>query len=239
MTDTTAINALRYSEQSDAPNANTGFQNLAEDVDRRLVAIFATTAARDAAIPSPTNGMVCYVTSTSAGANNRALNVYDGSTWVPYYKSMSVRKPSAQTVTSSVSLINDLDLVLAVEANTVYFVTGMFILSGNDTEDFQFQFTYPTSATLAGGIISLLDTTTPGVGTAGDGNFRALAAQVTPSTALAMGMADTNLVMGTYHGSLYVQSTAGNLQLKWAQGTSGGTGTTVNAGSVLRIERIS
>jgi hypothetical protein len=37
---------------------------LADKTTGLAVPIFATTAARDAAIPSPSNGMSCYVTAT-------------------------------------------------------------------------------------------------------------------------------------------------------------------------------
>jgi hypothetical protein len=58
---TTTINALRKPSVDDSPNGPQQISNLADDVDRRLVAVFATTTARDAAITSPTDGMLCYV----------------------------------------------------------------------------------------------------------------------------------------------------------------------------------
>jgi hypothetical protein len=41
----------------------------------QMVMVFAGTAARDSAIPSPSAGMVAYSTATG-------LNVYDGTAWV-------------------------------------------------------------------------------------------------------------------------------------------------------------
>ena len=40
-------------------------------------------------------------------------------------------------------------------------------------------------------------------------------------------------------GSIVVSTTAGNVQLKWAQGTSSGTGTIVHAQSSLKLQRVS
>lgn len=60
---TTAINGLRKPAVSDSPNGPQQISNLADDVDKKLVAVFATTTARDAAITTPTDGMICYVTA--------------------------------------------------------------------------------------------------------------------------------------------------------------------------------
>lgn len=69
---TTPINALRTPALDDAANVPMRISNLADDVDTRLVARFASTTARDAAIPAPIAGMTCYLTNT------RAYSVYDG-----------------------------------------------------------------------------------------------------------------------------------------------------------------
>lgn len=69
----TTINAYRYPAASDPPAGNSQIQNLALDVDKRSVAVFANDAARDAAIPSPTTGMACV-------SGSRFL-VYRASAW--------------------------------------------------------------------------------------------------------------------------------------------------------------
>lgn len=58
---TTPINGLRKPARSDSPDGPLQISNLADDVDSRLVGRFATTTERDAKIPSPTDGMICYV----------------------------------------------------------------------------------------------------------------------------------------------------------------------------------
>jgi len=58
---TTSINALRYPASSAAPNVPQDIQNLASDVDNKIVPRFSTTTARDSAIPSPVAGQMAMV----------------------------------------------------------------------------------------------------------------------------------------------------------------------------------
>lgn len=58
----TPIAALPYPELTDIPNAQTAFQNLATALDTKVIPKFATSVARDAAIPSPVAGMLVYRT---------------------------------------------------------------------------------------------------------------------------------------------------------------------------------
>lgn len=58
----TPNSALPYPELTDTPNALTAFQNLALALDTKVIPKFATSVARDAAIPSPVDGQVCYMT---------------------------------------------------------------------------------------------------------------------------------------------------------------------------------
>ena len=65
---TTAINDLPYPALATPaqPDIPADFQALAEQVDTRLVARYASAAARDAAIPAPVDGMVCYLADTDS-----------------------------------------------------------------------------------------------------------------------------------------------------------------------------
>lgn len=85
---TTPINALRYAGGTDAPNGPSLGQNLALDLDTRIVARFASTAARDSAIPAPINGMVVWCDSPGCYFDRVA------GAWVP----------RAQFVTGTVTL---------------------------------------------------------------------------------------------------------------------------------------
>lgn len=72
---------LPYPQSSDTPDVPRDIQALAGAVDTRLlqtVRVFATTTARDAAITSPTAGMICYVDSGDA---SEGLYTYHGTSW--------------------------------------------------------------------------------------------------------------------------------------------------------------
>lgn len=70
---TTSENAIRYPAATATPNVSQDIQNVATDVDTGLVRRFASTGARDTAIPSPATNRVVSV----AGA----IQVYTGSRW--------------------------------------------------------------------------------------------------------------------------------------------------------------
>lgn len=153
-------------------------------------------------------------------------------------KILFARKTANETVTSSTTLQNDNHLFVSVAANAVYIVELVGLLSGDDTADIKYVFTYPTGATLAGGQVNLFDTISGGASTAGDGNFRALAASASPSTALNAGTVDTNFVTCWYKGLLIMSSTAGTLQLQWAQINSVAVATGFLAGSYIKLDLV-
>ncbi len=132
----------------------------------------------------------------------------------------------------------DNHLYVTLAASTTYMITGIFYLSGNDTADFAFNFSFPANARLSGGMVSMLDSAAPGGSTAADANFRALTDELSPSTSLGMGIADTNYVMGVYRGLLRMSTTSGNLSLQWAQGASDATGTVLRIDSHLIAQRV-
>src|SRR5574341_1924364 len=60
-----------------------------------------------------------------------------------------VRKTADESVTSSTTLQDDDHLVIAVEANTNYFIEAFLIYDGDAAGDFKFTFSVPAGATLA------------------------------------------------------------------------------------------
>lgn len=70
---TTLSSGLRYPAASAAPNVPQDIQNLATDLDNKVVPSFTTIAARNAAITAPTLGQLC----TVAGGIHR----WDGAAW--------------------------------------------------------------------------------------------------------------------------------------------------------------
>lgn len=73
--------SLPYPQSSDTPDVPRDMLALANAVDTKLlqtVRVFLTTTDRDAAITSPTAGMVCYVDSGDA---TEGLYTYQGAAW--------------------------------------------------------------------------------------------------------------------------------------------------------------
>lgn len=73
----TPVSGIPYPAATDAPNVPLHMQNAVIALDRKIIPAFATTTARDAAIPSPTEGMVCYVTDLGYHV------MYAGAAWHP------------------------------------------------------------------------------------------------------------------------------------------------------------
>lgn len=163
-------------------------------------------------------------------------------TWIPgqvltaadvnaYFVPLAVVKTSAQGVTSSATLVNDTDLVLALAANATYILNCFLTIDGASGGDFKWTWSAPSgtaglyqSVHNEGGATGLNNsalnynlTTTGFAACAGAGNYQ-------------------NLNM---YGTVTAGSTAGNLQLRWAQQTSNATATHVAAYSHLMLRRVS
>lgn len=238
MAGTTTINALRYPTNTDGPVAvHTAFLNLATDVDNRVVPRFATTTARDSAIPSPTNGQVCYITDTAVGNSHRAINIWNGTAWQPYYRSpLFVYKTASESVTSNTTVQADDHLLLTMEANTKYQMNMWLNITGLDAADLKYNFTYPAGCSVAQGqaVYSLTSTGAAPVYLGLGHNLDA----TSPTADQFAGTITSNTVSVMVQGMVTVGSTAGNLQLMWAQSTSSGTAVVLDTGSYLMLTRV-
>ena len=132
-------------------------------------------------------------------------------------RSVTVRRTSDSTaVNASVVLVDDTQIVAAVEANTTYMVTGIFVIASSAAADFRFRLSGPAGASgafapTAGGIVAVALGADSGSIPAG------------PSSLLA------------FDGFLTTAGTAGNLTLAWAQGTSTAVDTKLLTGSWMRL----
>lgn len=134
-------------------------------------------------------------------------------------------KPADQSVTSSTTLVNDSDLSLSLPASTTWVFFGMLGVTGAaiSTGDIKVNFTVPTGSTLVyeafgfspSGTTTQMNTVRPA------------------GTTSSVGVNGTSESPVILLGSLVVSTTAGNLQLQWAQNVSSGTSTTVKTGSFL------
>lgn len=129
-----------------------------------------------------------------------------------------------QSVTSSTTLVNDNALFLPLLASATYFFAFSIIYEGGTqgSSDIKTAWTFPSGTTMrytpvryntAGTLASFpnIQTDVVASATSGAGTLRSF--------------------QGT--GTVITSTTAGNLQLQWAQNTSSGTATIVHAGSSI------
>lgn len=144
-----------------------------------------------------------------------------------------VAKGTTETVTASTTYQNDDELFLPAVANATYRFDLLLLHSSGTTGRFKMQFTAPTGATVAWGVIGVNIAVT---------SSTLVTDLIMPSRTLSdiLGLGGANLSGTTalIQGVLTTSSTAGNLTLQWAQNTSDAAATQVRAGSALRMKRI-
>ena len=144
---------------------------------------------------------------------------------------LAVVKPSDESVTSSTTLQNDNDLVVAVSANASYLFYCYLDYEGGTggSSDLKFEWVVPSGATLR---FSLIGTDAS--------NATLIATTKSDTTAYTLRSAGAaTLQAATMVGTLVTSSSSGNLQLEWAQNTSSGTATKVHAQSFLSLWQVS
>jgi hypothetical protein len=141
------------------------------------------------------------------------------------------RKTADQTKANA-TLANDTHLALAVSASSTYIVDLFLIIDGSLAGDFKMGFTGPAGATMDWVIAA------QGTGATGTNGNQSFAYQTLATTdnAGTIGAAAKLVICPT--GTLVTSTTAGTLQLQWAQNTTDATVTTLFTGSWLRLERV-
>jgi len=139
-------------------------------------------------------------------------------------------KTSTETVTSSVTLQNDDDLFVAVDANAAYDVRLILRYQAATAGDIQIGWTAPAGSTHTNTYLHALSTTA-----VGGGDDVIVAGTTAPGAGGVGSGTDVALI---WEGLLITAGTAGTLRLQWAQLASFATGTSVLAGSKLILQRI-
>lgn len=143
-------------------------------------------------------------------------------------------KATTEPVTSSTTLQNDDDLVLSVEANATYEMDLKLFHDSDATVagDIKIGWVGPSGATMNWGV--------HGANSAATSSTSALANMQTRviGEVAAFGGGDSSGTVALAFGVLVTSSTAGTLQLQWAQETSNAVATNVRAGSLLKLRRI-
>jgi len=136
-----------------------------------------------------------------------------------------IRKTADQSVTSSTALISDTHLVMAMAVSEVYEFEFVLFFTAATAGDIKLALNVPAGATGSWGAFGP-DTTTPTTYK----SFQAAAFGDATTVTFGGNAANETLVL---NGVVIQSSTAGNLQLRWAQSTSSATSTTIFANSFL------
>lgn len=156
-------------------------------------------------------------TLTGEGTVGSPLSVVDS----PVTNIISVYKSADETINNSSTLQNDDDLVFALGANEKWsFKVTLFFTSGA-TPDIKFKFTVPSGAEMK--YMAVI------------GSF---AVACTESTTV-INSGGSSMRVEILEGIVTTSSTAGNIQLQWAQNTQDLSDTVVKAGSFIFANKIS
>jgi len=171
-----------------------------------------------------------------AGFKTFSLNeVMDAAEMTTYFvQQATVIKAVDESVTSSTVLQADNELVMAVAANTDYFVECFLIYSADPAGDLKSDWDGPAGATFDW----VADAITPTATATVDQVSRT--AQSMSSTPAHGGITNNSTILVALHkGMLRVGGNAGNLTLTWAQQVSSANATFVRANSTLIVTRVS
>jgi len=146
-----------------------------------------------------------------------------------YLNTVTKVKASNETVTSNATVQNDDDLVIALDTDSTYHVKAHLLVNtgASSTPDFLHLFSAPTSSTFD---YVMTHSAAPGVPA-----FIVYTDASTPSSLAVTGSTQANFWVDM---TIRTSSTQGNLQFQWAQGTSDGTGTVVQAESWMSARKI-
>ncbi|MCP3758222.1 hypothetical protein [Streptomyces sp. TBY4] len=161
--------------------------------------------------------------------------------WIPAsqlnaMQPLYVEKSADQSITSSTVNVNDNALLVPVEANAKYIVNGMLLYSAHSSADIRMGWTGPSDATFEW-IIHAQTTATGGVAS----NGVVVDRQVIGNSAFPLGgfgAENSTFMTAPLWGRLVTSTTAGTLQLNWAQQTSNATASIMRAGSWLMLTRV-
>lgn len=139
-------------------------------------------------------------------------------------------KGADQSIASSTALANDSALFVPVVANAVYLFIMFLDYEGASGSGFgiKFGWTFPSGLTLRAAQLGFSSTGADLVAT------MIKESTVASAESQGAGTLDSVLLLGT----IAVSSTAGTLQLQWAQNTSSATPTIVHASSALSLWQI-
>lgn len=160
----------------------------------------------------------------SAGAKLRASVLRS---LITELRIVAARKTADETINNTSVFQDDDELFVSLEANVVYLARVHIVYNSGATPDFKYAFTLPSGTTAP--MWSFQGITTVSAftyGVASSGGVSGLGGTGADQPVDAFGVVITG-------------STAGTMQLQWAQETANASNTIVRAGSYLELRRIS
>jgi len=157
------------------------------------------------------------VTTFAAGDKLTALQVNDMQTkWAR-------RTSDASPVNNSTTLVADDTLLFVVTANYTYRIRGRILFLSNSTPDLKIGWSYPTSTTMSWSLLGY-----------SGGTYATYSGDQTYTPEIdGAGVADEVLI----DGEVFVSSTAGTVNLKFAQNTANASNSYLMANSYLELLR--
>ena len=146
-------------------------------------------------------------------------------------------KDSPETRTSTTTVADDADLIVPVEANARTHIKFVLHAAAILAEDFKTAWSAPAGASGNKHVLG------PG-STASDGNADNIAVRMgvhgmtTPVTYSGVRNSAVSQFLVIEEAIVVTGATSGNVVLQWAQGTSGGTGAVIAAGSWVEYRRV-
>jgi len=166
----------------------------------------------------------CTLSVMDAGGNIRTLSMVTATT--KYVR----RKSADESLNTSTTLQNDDDLVFPIAASEEWVAdVNLDVGAALSTTGFKVAITVPSGATMS---LCAVASAFPGANT-----FKRTATSGTALDYTAATAVDTNSSVRLFLRVLN-STTAGNVQVQWAQSTSSGTNVTVRAGSFLVAEKV-
>lgn len=211
---TTSWNGISYPNNSDAETWAANYSNIASKAGLNGIPVYATTAARDAANPSPVLGQTCYVTadqlhyirSIDPGPGGGGVAV----AWHAVRPSVTQVFP-AESRTNTTTFTNS-TVALPLKANKRYRFELVMAVRGDSTVGIKFQLVVPAGAT------GRYFVRAPSTVTTRDNMTVGHYSKATFASGLGVGLAPDSLgVEVKVWGIINTAGTAGNLQLQLAQ----------------------
>jgi hypothetical protein len=158
--------------------------------------------------------------------------------WLNLTQGDWIVKAADTTRTSTTTLADDPDLTTTLDASAVYFVEFKLRVACVNAEDFATDWTAPSGASGLREAWGPSETVTTDAD--GDSNLVRLGVHGFTTDVVYGGVRNSAANQFPIMERAIITTTdSGTLALRWAQGTSGGTGTKLAAGSSLYVKRIS